>query len=63
MPETIPVILARRGWKPSDLAYEARLSYSVISNAINGQKISEKTARKICKALKMDLKDIDGLNY
>lgn len=63
MPETLPVILARRGWKPSDLAYEARLSYSVISNAINGQKISEKTAKKISKALGVNLEDIDGLNY
>lgn len=63
MAETLQVILARKGWKPSDLAYEARLSYSLIFNAMNGKTISRKSAEKIAKALNVELADIVGLNY
>lgn len=63
MAETLQVWMARKGWKPSELARQAQLSYALINKAMNGQKISKDSADKISKALNVNLSDISGLNY
>lgn len=63
MAETLQVLIARKGWRPGELAREAKLSYTLINKAMNGERISRDSAEKISKALGVRLEDIDGLNY
>lgn len=60
---TVPVLRASLGWTPGKLAQVTGLSYSLVHKAEQGQRISKNSAEKICKALGVELSQVEGLYY
>lgn len=68
MGETLRTLRVNLGWTQRDLAEQARISETAMSQAENGQRISVKSAKAIAdtlgRAYGREIKplDIDGLN-
>lgn len=55
-PEAVNTVRLRRGWTWADLAREAGMSPPTRAKVTNGQPISIRTARRVCKVLRMSLR-------
>ena len=58
---TIKELRERKGWTQAELAMHADVSFPTISRTENGHPVSKTSIRHICKALGVDVSQVEGV--